>query len=242
MVIFLSSSPCVEGSGAMNPLNGFAKELKEALPEPCRCLFLCSSPDDVAATERHAYEMKHNFEISGHSFITYDILDRRNQEQRKELIQEADFLVLAGGHVPTQNEFFKEIGLRTLLKEFKGVVLGISAGSMNSADLVYVHPELPGETRFTETERFREGLGLTKTMILPHYQMIKNDVLDGLRLFEDVAYRDSMGRQFLCLVDGSYLYIQDGIEELRGEAYQIKDGMLSLFCREGESRMLTEED
>ena len=112
--------------------------------------------------------------------------------------------------------------------------MGISAGTMNSADVVYVHPEREGETKFTDEERYRKGLNLTKTMVLPHYQMIKNDVLDGLRLFEDVAYADSMGKEFYCLVDGSYLYGKNGNEELRGEAYLIKDGELKQISRDGD--------
>ena len=238
MKYFLSSSPCqqVEGVWQMDPANNFAEDFVKALKKPCRALFVASSPDDVERTERHTFEMKGSFERSGIVFSEYILLDRRNQEKAQELVAQADLMVLAGGHVPTQNDFFKDISLRELMKGFDGVVLGISAGTMNSADLVYVHPELEGETKFTDEERYRPGLGLTKTMVLPHYQMIKNDVLDGLRLFEDVAYGDSAksGYSFYCLVDGSYLYGHDGVEELRGEAYLIKDGRLERISRVGE--------
>ena len=54
-------------------------------------------------------------------------------------------LILGGGHVPTQNRFFQKIGLRERMKAFAGLVIGISAGSMNSAEIVYAHPELEGE-------------------------------------------------------------------------------------------------
>jgi len=228
----------VEGSGEMNPANGFAQELKKHMKSMAKALFIASSPDDVELTERHAYDMKHNYEISGLSFSQYILLDRRNQEKAAELVNNADFILLAGGHVPTQNDFFKDIGLRELMKEFGGVVMGISAGTMNSADVVYVHPEREGETKFTEEERYRQGLALTKTMVIPHYQMIKHWELDGLRLFEDVAYADSMGRKFYCLVDGSYLYIHDGVEELRGEAYLIENGVMTQIAKEGDVLMM----
>ena len=46
-------------------------------------------------------------------------------------------------------------------------------------------------------------------------------------LFEDITYPDSMGREFFALVDGSYVLIHDGEEELCGEAYLIKDGTVT---------------
>lgn len=244
MITFLTSSPCmkVDGVWKMDPANDFAENFVGSLKKPCKALFIASSPDDMERTEKHGFEMKDSFENNGLLFSEYIILDRRNQEKAKELVAKADFIILAGGHVPTQNDFFRDIGLRELMQDFDGVVLGISAGTMNAADLVYVHPELEGETQFTDAQRYRSGLGLTKTMVLPHYQMIKNDVLDGLRLFEDVAYADSVksGHSFYCLVDGSYLYGHDGVEELRGEAYLIKDGKLTPISKMGESFLLKE--
>ena len=49
-----------------------------------------------------------------------------------------DLIILAGGHVPTQNRYFQEINLKSLLKNYQGVILGISAGTMNSAETVAV--------------------------------------------------------------------------------------------------------
>lgn len=153
------------------------------------------------------------------------------------MVSEANFIILAGGHVPTQNRFFAELGLRALLQNWDGVLMGISAGTMNSAEVVYAHPELEGETA-PDYRKFLPGLGLTKTMVLPHYQMIKDDVLDGLRVFEDIAYPDSMGRRFYALVDGSYIFGNGTAEELRGEAYLIEDGVLTQISKAGDTIVL----
>ena len=143
-------------------------------------------------------------------------------------------MILGGGHVPTQNRFFHEIGLRELMKEYEGIVVGISAGSMNSADLVYAQPEEEGEAVDPSYRRFLTGLGLTKTMLLPHYQEVKDDVLDGMRLFADITCPDSIGKCFYTIPDGSYLFIENGHEELRGEAYRISDGMISQISSEND--------
>jgi dipeptidase E len=70
-------------------------------------------------------------------------------------------------------------------------------------------------------------------MLLPHYQEVKDDVLDGLRLFEDITFPDSMGRTFYAVPDGSWLFIENGREELRGEAYRIRDGVIARVSENG---------
>lgn len=234
MICFLTSSPCYPDNPALNPANGFAEAITSALPNPCRGLFVASSPDDPERTEEFAGHMRHTFELADIVFSRYDILDSRNREQAAELVHDADFIILAGGHVPTQNRFFREIGLRELIKDFDGVVMGISAGTMNAADVVYAQPEEPGEAIDPNYEKFLPGLGLTEIMICPHYQMVRDDVLDGLRLFEDITYGDSMGRRFYVFPDGTYLFIKDGAEELRGEAYLIEDGEFRRISENGD--------
>lgn len=224
MIAFFTSSHNIEGKPDLNPANGFAAELLKAVPRPCRGLAVCSDPDNYERTDFYCRSVREGFEVSGVVFADYQILDRRNQDKAAELVQSAGLIIFMGGHVPTQNRFFGEIHLRERLEGYDGVIVGISAGSMNSADVVYAQPELEGEAVSPDYQRFLPGLGLTKTMILPHYQKNKDDTVDGLRIYEEIAFPDSMGRKFYVLPDGSYLYIYNGREELRGEAWLIEDG------------------
>ena len=154
------------------------------------------------------------------------------------MIDNSDLLILTGGHVPTQNKFFREIGLKDMLKGYDGIIIGISAGSMNCAEIVYAQPEEAGEAVDPAYEKFIPGLGLTNIMLVPHYQMTKDYLVDGLRLYEDITYGDSHGRRFYVLVDGSYLYIHDGVQELRGEAYVVADGVMTQVSHVGDTLML----
>ena len=106
---------------------------------------------------------------------------------------------------------------------------------MNCAETVYAQPEEPGEAISTTYRRFLPGLGITNTMLLPHYQKVKHDMLDGMRLFEDITYADSQGHVFYAIPDGSFLMGKDGRETLYGEAYEIRDGQLRQVSRAGDA-------
>lgn len=238
MILFMTSSPFVPNADGplLNPANGFVDRLRSVLPKNSKCLYICSDPDSDA-TDRYCQDALEAFEAAGMSLGEICSLDRRNDDKAQELIWESDLIILAGGHVPTQNAYFQEIGLGSLLENFQGVLMGISAGTMNCADTVYIQPEEPGESD-PDFQRFAPGLGLTDTNVLPHYQQVKDYTLDGLRLFEDVTYADSMGQCFLAMVDGSYIYNDGNGELLFGEAYTIQDGVLAQISQENDITVL----
>lgn len=239
MICFLTSRPDIPDTGELNPANRFVDELRRHFPEPCRALDICSDPEGWEKMDFYAAAIRERFENAGFCFERFKTLDGRNENRAAELVRSSNLIILAGGHVPTQNRFFRKIGLRELLRGFSGVIIGMSAGSMNSAETVYAQPEEEGEAIDPAYERFLPGLGLTKTVLLPHYQRIKDDVLDGLRVFEDIACPDSMGKTFYAIPDGSYLLLAPGREELRGEAFEIRDGSIRRIAGDGETMLLS---
>ena len=236
MIVYLTSSPCVDGAdrAILNPENDFLDRLRCDLPVNPRCLFVASSPDDRDATCEFGAAMFCAFAEAGLHFSSYHILDGQTAHQAADLIAHSDFIILAGGHVPTQNAFFREIGLAELLEDFPGVIMGISAGSMNAAEIVYMQPEAPGESR-PSFRRFVPGLGLTKVNICPHFQKVHDMILDGKRLFEDITYSDSMGKTFYALPDGSYFYIDEDQTLLCGKAWRIRNGILERLTKDGDT-------
>ena len=204
------------------------EDLLKHLHFPCHALLVASSPDEIEKTRRYAQEIvdvmnKHGLSLSG-----FDILDRNSACCTKELVDKADLIIAMGGHVPTQNSFFQEIDLKKHLQEFRGIWIGSSAGSMNSATLVYAQPELEGEVIDSTYQRFVPGLGLTEKMILPHYSSWKNEVVDGFRLLEDITYPDSQGHTFYLMEDGSYILgdTEEKKEEVIGNYYVLRDGVI----------------
>lgn len=238
MKIYLTSSPGLEERTALNPANGMIDALREDLPQRAEALFVASDPDNHMKTDGFSKVMFYCFVQAGFTFSSWKVLDSLNASDAPALVGAADFIILAGGHVPTQNRFFHKIGLKELLKDSHAVVMGISAGTMNSAEVVYAQPEAPGEAVDPLYRRFLPGLGLTRRMVLPHWQDVRDEQVDGLRVYEDISIPDSMGRAFYALPDGSYIYVRDGVEELRGEGWLLSDGRMEKLCGEGERRLL----
>lgn len=236
MTIFLTSSPTLGWAGDLNPSNGFLSTLRAALPRPIKCLMISSYPDDVEITDRMAWELRECFERANLAFDHFEVLDRRTFRSAHWMIKRANFIILCGGHVPTENKFFSELKLKEKIQDFEGVLLGISAGSMNCADIVYASPELPGESIDPDYKIFLRGLGLTDVNILPHFQNLKDAKLDGRRLIEDIVYEHSLGNPILCLPDGSYLYITPKHTEVRGLAYRIRNGKVRTVCYDNERK------
>ena len=136
MTYFLTSSPFGVGSPYLNPANRFIEKLREALVSPCAAVFVCSDANRYDFTDHIALDMKKALEAAGFSFSSFDILDGRNREKTAALVEAAGLIVLAGGHVPTQNAFLRQCGLKDAMQSFDGAVIGISAGSMNCAETV----------------------------------------------------------------------------------------------------------
>ena len=243
MTVFLTSSPFVDGAdrAVLSNANGLVDRIREALPPFCRALFVCSDPERHDLTCQFGTDMVSAFGDEGMYFSRYAVLDGTNADEAEELVAQSDFIVLAGGHVPTQNAFFRDIHLREILEGYEGVVMGISAGSMNCADEVYVQPEEEGESD-PDFQRFTAGLGLTGVNVLPHYQKVKDGILDGLRLFEDITYADSWGHTFFAIPDGSYFCQDDEQLLLFGESYLIRDGALEPLTEDGEVLDMAELD
>ena len=236
MKLFITSSPFVDGADRplMDPQNGLIQQLKRVLPPYCRCLYICSSPDRRDLNCTFGADVFQIFAQEGMAFSHYAVLDGDNFYEAKKLVGESDLIVLAGGHVPTQNAFFHKIHLPQLLQTYDGVVLGISAGSMNMAEIVYAQPEEPGESK-PEYQKFIPGLGITDINILPHYQKVRDYTVDGLRLFEDITFADSMGKTFYALPDGSYIYQDEQQKLLCGKGYLVRNGGMTQLTENGET-------
>ncbi len=209
--------------------NNWRNTLKENIPPMSYGVLVAASPDEFENNDNMCRNMIEAYGMSGIEIEDIKICDRRNCGQLADMLKKAGFVILSGGHVPTQNKFFSEINLKELIKDFKGTIIGISAGTMNSADVVYSAPEQEGEATECEFKRYITGLGLTDINVLPHFQAIKDNILDGMKM-ADIAKEDSYNRPIVALNDGSYIVIDGEEVTLYGDAFYLKNGELEQIC------------
>lgn len=212
--------------------NGLLDNLRSIWPEHARVLILCGDPEDREKNDSVRACLRESLPMSGLGVSRVGLCDGRDPSAAEHL-EDVDALILMGGHVPTQNRFMRRLRLKERLEGYCGIVAAWSAGSMNCADVVYAGPELEGEAVDPGFERWLPGLGITKFNIFPHFQSLKDDYLDGLRLIEDITFADSVGHEILALNDGSYLMLDEGKTTLYGEAYLIKDREIRQICGNG---------
>ncbi|MCR5675416.1 MAG: Type 1 glutamine amidotransferase-like domain-containing protein [Lachnospiraceae bacterium] len=209
--------------------NGLLKNIQAVWKNDSKVMIISGSPAYYDKNDSVLFCLKGAFSLSNLSASEVLMCDERNKEIIERL-PEIDVLILAGGHVPTQNSFMKTIGLKERLQVWDGLLIAWSAGSMNCAETVYAGPELPGEAVDPNYQRWISGLGITKTNIFPHFEALRDETLDGMRLIEDITYADSMAHEIIALNNGSFIVADNGVETLYGEAYSIKNGEQKQIC------------
>lgn len=240
MIIYMTSSP----SGGIRPTgkqittgldydNGFVEQLRSDWKENSRFLLISAFPDSFDGNDEMRDFFENVFNENGLTTSLCELCDHRNLSVISHL-KDYDAIMLSGGHVPTELAFFQEIHLKEALADYDGIVIGVSAGTMNMAETVYAIPEMPGEATDPSYERFVAGLGLTDLMVIPHFLNIKDDILDNQHMTWDIACPDSFGRKFYALADGSYIVLRNGQCSLYGEAYLISEGTVKQICADGE--------
>lgn len=203
--------------------NGILDNIKKFSPKCENLVFIASNEYDYDVTDIYAKVTFDSFKLT-FPFNNYIILDGRTKDKAKKIIENADLIFLCGGHVPTQNQFFKNINLKEIIKITNALIIGVSAGSMNSAEIVYAQPELEGETLDENYKKYLKGLELTKISILPHFMEGEVQELDNKNILQEISLPDSLIRPFIAFPDGTYIIDTGEKQTIYGESYLFRNG------------------
>jgi len=212
--------------------------LKKILYTKKNLLLICSDPDNYSKNDEIVSMTKESFKMSGLDFKETVLIDNRNKDSLTKLLKASEMVVLCGGHLPTQNDWFKEINLKKYLKSYRGVVIGESAGSMNCASNLYCCPELAGEALDPKFSTWISGLGLTEIVIFPHFSYFQNIELDRLKMIEDIILKFSFKKSIYAINDGSFIVIDDKNIIIHGECFKISNGKITKICKNNKTSRL----
>lgn len=217
--------------------NSFVTNLKKVNENIKKICFIPSSPKNKEKTKAYSDIVFKSFNLDC-GCKECVVIDEDSKNIKEEILS-SDLVFLLGGHVPTQNEFIKKINLKEILKDYEGIVVGQSAGSMNCSETVYIQPECEEEMLDKDFDKLATGLGLTKLIVMPHINRAKTDELLGVSAY-DMCLEDSKYIPHIGFVDSGFIQIDENGINLYGEGYLFKDGKCTKICKNGETINLEE--
>ena len=205
----------IKYSKELDNTNNFVEVLKNNINKEDKIIFFASDPDGFETTDMYSKLQFESFNKSGFNFKEYKVIDHRYTGNLKEEIDNSDIVFLSGGLTPLEMKFFEEINLRELLKDYEGVIIGQSAGSINLADDVICTPE--GEYGVLTYK----GLNKTNINIEPHFKL-DNDNKELLEITKKYP--------LYAICDGSFI-LDNGIETIvYGEGYYLDKNGINKLC------------
>ena len=203
----------------INNINGIVEQIQSNLSGNHKIVFFASAPECYDLTDNYSNIIFQGFQKSGIHFENVVIIDERFQGDLESEVKSADLIFLLGGDPDIQIEYFKRFGLKELLNNYSGVIVGQSAGAMNLAEIVLCSPEY--EEQIGQNYKW-EGLGKTKINIEPHFILNVTEELDTKLRTE--LLRISNEGSLYAIPDGSHIFDNGETIVIFGEAYLIENG------------------
>lgn len=220
----------------VNPELGFNEQAKERILRDIintnKITFISARPYSKEASEYKVNYIVNNFNNIGVKFNKVEVLlDEDGEELISNKLKDTSVLFLTGGNPIEQMEFIKNKNLSSYIKNFDGIVMGISAGSMNISKKVLM---ISVSDEYPETIIY-DGLGIVPFSIFPHFNIknIDDEIVDmGYNQkfkMSDLKNTSINCGKVYCLPDNCLIRIENNnLEVLDDKSYILLDGKLEL--------------
>ena len=200
--------------------NGFndqtAEILRSKIDKRKKFAFIASEfQNNHEKTEKYFHFFLDMFEKANIIFEEKYIIDGKlSQEKAQALVAEADVIWLSGGNTPVAFQYLHEYGLDSVIKQHRGIIIGMSAGSINMAKTAICtlscgHAE----------QKIYPGLGCVDISVEPHF--IRSEL--SKELLDLSAKYTIYG-----LCDNSFIICSGENIEYYGEVYIIRHGKVEV--------------
>ena len=210
-----------------SPDEHFGKEVSEIFKEDLKgcenIIFIPGGMGKNIKTDKYANTDVEWFREIGINIKNIDILDLgMSYETVKEKINRADIIFLMGGNTIEQYEFVCQLKIQKEIKEFKGAVIGVSAGAINLGTISLCSKDLDDGV---EKTKIYDGIGRVDYTFEPHFD--KNNV----DLLENELYPISTDLNIYGLTNNTGVKISenDNYEIIKGDLYIISHNELKLI-------------
>lgn len=133
-------------------------------------------------------------------------------DEAQKMVAEADVIWLSGGDTPTQFRYFQKYGLDTVIKKHNGVIIGMSAGSINMAKTSICTLSC-GHYK----QEIYDGLACVDISVEPHF--VRSEVSEELMEL-------SIRHIIYGLCDDSFIICSGKTIEFYGEIYKLSNRII----------------
>lgn len=206
-------STCILTSMFPKGLNGQAEEVfRQKIKKRGKFAFVASEFEKLhEKTDKYFRLFLDMFEMAGICFDESYVVDgRMSVAEAQKAVKEADVIWLSGGDTPTQFYYLQKYGLVTVLKQHDGVIIGMSAGSINMAETAICTLSC-GHFK----QEIYDGLGCVDISVEPHF--VRSKVSDELL---------ELSKKYTIygLCDNGFIVCSADCMECYGEIYKISHG------------------
>ncbi len=196
--------------------NGFnaqtAEVFRQKISKRNKFAFVASEFEKIhEKTDKYFRVFLNMFEEVGIHFEEAYVIDgRMSTDEAQKSVVEADVIWLSGGDTPTQFHYFKKYGLDTVLKQHDGIIIGMSAGSINMAETSICTLSC-GHYK----QEIYDGLACVDISVEPHFvrENVSNELLDLSKKYTIYG-----------LCDDSFIVCSGKTIEFYGEIYKLCHG------------------
>lgn len=191
--------------------------LKKDIKNNDTIVFIATTFDDYEKNDLYYNNLIKHFKNIDITFNkAYLIDDRVAKDLAKDYILKSNIIFLMGGDAKKQIDSVKEYDLFEILKSKEGIILGVSAGSMNQSSRVVYKNDYNNYV----IEDY-EGLGYIDINIYPHLDFNNIDYLK--EVFEVSNYTKTVA-----LPNDSFIRIENNNIDFVGEYYTIQNSKITM--------------
>ncbi len=198
--------------------NGFnaqtAEVFRQKISKRNKFAFIASEFEKAPErTDKYFRFFLNMFEEVGIHFKETHVIDGRMRvDEAHKLVAEADVIWLSGGDTPTEFGYFQKYGLDTVFKQHDGVIIGMSAGSINMAKT-----SICTMSCGHHKQEIYNGLACVDISVEPHFvrNKVSNELMDLSKKYTIYG-----------LCDDSFIVCSGKTIEFFGEIYKLSQGKI----------------
>ena len=191
--------------------------LKKDIKNNDTIVFIATTFDDYEKNDLYYNNLIKHFKNIDITFNKAYLIDNRvAKDLAKDYILKSNIIFLMGGDTKKQIDSVKEYDLFEILKSKEGIILGVSAGSMNQSSRVVYKNDYNNYV----IEDY-EGLGYIVINIYPHLDFNNIDYLK--EVFEVSNYTKTVA-----LPNDSFIRIENNNIDFVGEYYTIQNSKITM--------------